>query len=286
MVALSPRTGTFPGAVDVSQRPITFATDGTLGVDRFAHAKLFLLEGEKADHLVEGSPNASWAALGGPGITARNAEASVYRRLTPGSVRHALKLTLDQVVSRAAVHSAPTTTFQEGAHHVPSEMVEIEGRELTWWPAPSCSAAGAALVMGSVAIPIKLGGNGQGRAELPTRSVLPLIVHFVLVDGRQTLPVIMHDNDRLREASPGSYGPLSKLIGNFENGSSNLLDLAAAADFLFPLPGVLKTPGAVVTGRRLTKSMRLSLKARKTFAAQSNCLMGLDGSRPPAPTIR
>jgi hypothetical protein len=109
VIGLNPRSGTFPGALDVSQRPITFATDKTLQVERFAHAKLFLLEGENADHIVFGSPNASRAALGAPRIPARNAEAAVYRRLPPSSVRHALKLTLDDPVKRLAIPPAPAS---------------------------------------------------------------------------------------------------------------------------------------------------------------------------------
>jgi hypothetical protein len=115
IVGLNPGSGTFPGALDVSQRPITFATDKTLRVERFAHAKLFLLEGENADHVVFGSPNASRAALGAPGISARNAEAAVYRRLPPRSVRHALKLTLDDIVKRLAIPPAPVSSFREGS---------------------------------------------------------------------------------------------------------------------------------------------------------------------------
>jgi hypothetical protein len=92
IIGLNPGSGTFPGALDVSQRPITFATDKTLRVERFAHAKLFLLEGENADHVVFGSPNTSRAALGAPGIPARNAEAAVYRRLPPSSVRASREL--------------------------------------------------------------------------------------------------------------------------------------------------------------------------------------------------
>jgi hypothetical protein len=242
IVGLNPGSGTFPGALDVSQRPITFATDKTLRVERFAHAKLFLLEGEKADHVVFGSPNASRAALGAPGIPARNAEAAVYRRLPPSSVRHALKLTLDDTVKRSAIPPAPVSSFREGAHRVASGLVEIEGREITWWPAPNCSATGASLVLGPARVSVRPSGNGQGLVELAGKPPLPLVVHFVLADGRETLPVIVHDYDELRAAAPGSYGPMGKIFGEYESGTCDLLDLAAVADFLFPLPGSVKPP--------------------------------------------
>ena len=98
-------------------------------------------------------------------------------------------------------------------------------------------------------VPHHVGGKDSGqpafgplakRCSQPQRP--PLVVHFVLADGRETLPVIVHDYDELRAAAPGSYGPMGQIFGEYESGTCDLLDLAAVADFLFPLPGSVKPP--------------------------------------------
>src|SRR3546814_19154459 len=52
---------------------------------RFIHAKALLIQTEHWDHLVYGSANCSDDALGLADKAARNAECSIYRRLTAGT---------------------------------------------------------------------------------------------------------------------------------------------------------------------------------------------------------
>ena len=249
VVAINPKSGAFPGGFDVSQRPISFATDDCLDSDRFAHAKLVILEGDGADHVLSGSPNASRAALGGPGgVMARNAEAAVYRRLSSGSVLPALGLALARTVERCTIHASPANSFHPGSGCVPSGVVEIEGRLLTWWPALGYTATGAMLVGPSGPVPVRAFGNGQYAADLSDAPPAPLVVHFKLADGRETLPVIVHDHEALRLNSPGSYGPISSAVLRYERGIDDLIDLAATANYLFALPA--HAPGSAGGGKR------------------------------------
>ena len=59
---------------------------------RFSHAKIILATGGGYDHVLSGSANCTWAALGDATSGGLNGEASVYRRLPAGSVVEALGL--------------------------------------------------------------------------------------------------------------------------------------------------------------------------------------------------
>lgn len=59
---------------------------------RFSHAKIIVVTGAGYDHVLSGSANCTWAALGDATSGGVNGEASVYRRLPAGSAVEALGL--------------------------------------------------------------------------------------------------------------------------------------------------------------------------------------------------
>jgi hypothetical protein len=122
-IGVNPASAEFPAKPDLSHRPISFATDEILKSRAFAHAKLVVLEGDAADHVLSGSANLSRAALGSlAGVPARNAEASVYRRLPPGTVLKSLGLSLDQSVERARLKVPERPSYLQPSERVPGEQ--------------------------------------------------------------------------------------------------------------------------------------------------------------------
>nr|WP_294523791.1 hypothetical protein [uncultured Rhodopila sp.] len=237
VIAVNPNSSEFPQGVDLSKRPISFATDKVLLDDRFAHAKLFVLEGDAADHVVSGSANASRAALGSlNGIRARNAEATVYRRLPRGTVLPSLGLSLAQKVEQSVLRKPNPPSYINGAQRLAAGTVELDGSLITWWPPSGVSARGATMLAPLGEFAVRAKGNGQGAVDLPKPPDLPLIVRFRLADGRETVPVIVHDYDLLHANSITSYGSMTLKVRRYERGDIDLIDLAAEADSLFALP--------------------------------------------------
>ncbi|MBB5052719.1 hypothetical protein HNQ36_002693 [Afipia massiliensis] len=107
---------------------------------RFIHAKVIIAQGASADHVLFGSANCTLAALGAGGIPGINAEASLYRRLPPGSALTELDLT--EVFS-----SEPLSVADIPKRELPEDELELErlasahpgafqilGDQLSWRP--------------------------------------------------------------------------------------------------------------------------------------------------------
>lgn len=237
-VALPEQRPEFPTGADLSSRPVSFMALPHLVAKRVAHAKFILIEGQNADHIVVGSANISRAALGGSGgLAARNAEACVYRRLPQGSVLAYLGIDPTRTISKAKLKPLRPEPKSPSCGRILPGTVEIEGRKLTWWPPSHVPVESAMVLHGAGEAAVTPGGNGEGHAQLPQPFSTPLVVRFRLADGRETLPVIVHDPHQLWHNAPGGYGPASRLINRFELGLEDILDLAALADLLFEKAG-------------------------------------------------
>ena len=230
-VAVNEDTSEFPAGADLVGVDVRFAA--ALHEDRFTHAKLIILESATADHVLVGSANVSRAALGAPAIPARNAEASVYRRMPRGMSATALSLDLTHEVPRSAIRAARPDHFTAGAGCLLPGTAEIEGFVVAWWPPGGIKTAGATLIWPGGDEAVIPSGNGTGEAILSKRPRLPLVVRFRLADGRETDPVIVHDHGALRVGSPGSYGPLTGRTFRLEQGDDDIIDLAHYVDVLF-----------------------------------------------------
>jgi hypothetical protein len=110
---------------------------------RFIHAKVIIAQGEHADHVLFGSANCTVAALGAGTMPGINAEASLYRRLPPGSAL--TELDLDDVFS-----SEPLSIAELPSREPPEDEIELErlasanpgefrilGDQLNWRPSPN-----------------------------------------------------------------------------------------------------------------------------------------------------
>lgn len=107
---------------------------------RFSHAKVILVTGGGHDHVLSGSANCTWAALGDAIRGGINGEATVYRRLPAGSVVEALGLAeaLESLALNLAEIEPPT--FNEP---IPLEAslaarpgdFEVEFSRIAWRPA-------------------------------------------------------------------------------------------------------------------------------------------------------
>ena len=109
---------------------------------RFIHAKVIIAQGANADHVLFGSANCTVAALGAGTIPGINAEASLYRRLPPGSAL--TELNLAEVFA-----SEPLLIADIPSRKLPEDEIELErlasanpggfrllGGELSWCPSP------------------------------------------------------------------------------------------------------------------------------------------------------
>lgn len=110
---------------------------------RFPHAKLFIAQTSKADHVLYGSSNCTRAALGDGHFPGSNGEASLYRRMSPGMAVQNLEL--DGVLKpEASISLFDLPKFERG-EDVPLAEVqerlagrfEVRSGALRWWPKPA-----------------------------------------------------------------------------------------------------------------------------------------------------
>jgi hypothetical protein len=90
-LVIQPDRGLFPGASGI-KADIYDARPLIKPRDRFAHAKVLIVQTKKADHVLFGSPNCTTAALGAGGKAGVNVEASLYKRMESGAAIEALGL--------------------------------------------------------------------------------------------------------------------------------------------------------------------------------------------------
>lgn len=139
-LVLQTRTGLFPRVPDLKAQ--VFELQPTIGKqERFAHAKVIIAQTSAADHVLYGSANCTFAALGDRRLAGSNEEACMYRKMPPGGALEALALdkSLDAKpapVSRIAPYRpTPAIPLEELAQKQPGQF-RLQGKELTWMPMP------------------------------------------------------------------------------------------------------------------------------------------------------
>lgn len=107
---------------------------------RFIHAKLFVATVGHTDHVLEGSANCTFAALGGANRPGINAEACLYRRLPTGAVFDALELS-PLLKANRAIKPSDIPKMREQDRLPLDEMeardpgaFELVYETLHWWP--------------------------------------------------------------------------------------------------------------------------------------------------------
>lgn len=140
-------TELFPSDATGSIPNLEFYARGKFETGRFIHAKALIAETANADHLLIGSANCTIAALGTGSFAGSNDEASLYRRLPPGSVVRALGLAqlLDRE-NRIDPDDLPTQRYEDDvpldqlATHYPGTF-SLRGDTLIWQPSANVDPA-------------------------------------------------------------------------------------------------------------------------------------------------
>lgn len=212
-VLVDPATREFPGNAAETIPSLTLFDRSGFHDGRFIHAKAIIAETEDADHILFGSANCTTAALGGAGIVGRNEEASLYRRLPPGTLLEALGLlgvlSLENVIQPSALEQP------EFAEEIPlgelrqlnAGQFELLSDTLIWHPA-------AAIEDPKSCRPIPLNENaspldcqlqflaereGPVHYRLSSSEQLPTFVSVEFPDGARSAPAIVTWIEQLRE---------------------------------------------------------------------------------------
>ncbi len=224
---------------------------------RFAHAKVFIVQTDRWDHLVFGSANCSDDALGLAPGPSRNAEVSLYRRLPKGEGMKALALdgllpvaagALPQPVAAHAPASGATPTYFGGC-------VERQGRLLRWHPPQLSSASGAEIEAFDETLSLTQGPEGwvcepaalgRDRAQNSSRAHLARVR---IKDRGWSAPMLIHDVEAIRNAAQAkSIAALQRLLQITSVGDSGelwrVVDLMTLATELFADPALASRGGA------------------------------------------
>jgi hypothetical protein len=140
-LVLQTQAGLFPRVADLKAQ--LFDLQPAMGKQqRFAHAKVIIAQTNAADHVLYGSANCTFAALGDQRLAGKNEEACLYRKMPPGAALETLALdkALDAKptpLSRIAPYRpTPAIPLEELAQKQPGHF-RLQRKELTWIPVPS-----------------------------------------------------------------------------------------------------------------------------------------------------
>jgi hypothetical protein len=234
---LQPKTASFPASGDVlnefQPRELQVTDDAT---SRFLHAKIIVAEGTQFDHVLIGSANCTFAALGSAGHSGLNHEACLYRRLPAGWAKQHLKLDVENFQpidwSDLSGQIDPEDALEEisSMPRLPG-MVEINGEFLMWWPALGINAENAQCLV--------LDDNNTvlyefDAAQRTDKSRVLFIaadldqpierVKFRLPDGVETAVAYVHDRDYLRKIARGTGGSnLQNAIDSLRTGENDAI---------------------------------------------------------------
>jgi hypothetical protein len=212
---------------------------------RYLHAKLYLAEGTRADHLVSGSANCSVAALGLEEVEPVNAEACVYRALAPGTGAEALGLSSLLTSARRLTPNdiRDPDEPKKGAKPVDGfpGVVEISGSQVFWWPEVERRWDEAHIEFLDESLRSVLTVSSAATESGPVVFELPEVDRRRLRYARLLIPpaepsslVLIHFLEDLRAAAPGvSAGKLQNTIERIRQGDASLTELLEPFESLF-----------------------------------------------------
>jgi hypothetical protein len=145
------------------------------GNTRFIHAKMIVVTAGREDHVLVGSANCTFAALGDRRRPGDNEEVCLYRRLPAGRMFEELGLTsrleerhkLD--IRRIPRQVLPDKLPLNQAEDRDPGTFELAFERITWWPRTPSLA--------------KVVTEGRGQLELLDRSQVPITAELHLVSG-------------------------------------------------------------------------------------------------------
>jgi hypothetical protein len=236
-LVIDDQRGLFPVEAAASIPRLTINSINSIAGQRFAHAKLVIASTADCDHILFGSANCTYAALGGQVSAGLNQEACLYRRTLPGELLRDLgisqlleessPLDLDDIAPLAIEDAAPLET-----QAVSPGSFSLQYSTLVW--CPSQAMAGKAwrevqLVNTSEVIVHSAGiatSQKSGEAVHVLVSDLaspPAFARVMLEDGSLTLPAIVNVTAILLSecrdrGSKQSQRSIDRLMGDEEEG--------------------------------------------------------------------
>ncbi len=185
---------------------------------RFVHAKLFLAESEGTDHVMFGSANCTFAALGSEGVRGLNEESCLYRRVPSGVINRTLDL--DRLIEEAGLTDVSELPARQPNEALPlSDLAnsspgtfELQYDTLIWHPSSAFRAGNVdieLLAADMSVLPFKLqrsesGSDGEVHVSLTGLEERPFFGRVRTADGISSAPAIISVADvllgELREA--------------------------------------------------------------------------------------
>lgn len=187
---------------------------------RLLHAKLFIAQGARFDHVISGSMNCSFPALMGPAFGG-NAEAAFYKRVARGAALESLGLQdylatplhADQLVQLQQLFETPDALPPA----VDGGTLVLQAGQLTWTaPADLSSSAGSLQLYDRESSPVavlSLGGKSSASLPLPSGEARPKYGVVTFDDGSVSAPVQVIDLDYLAVTTqPARHGRMKQLM--------------------------------------------------------------------------
>jgi len=209
--------------------------------ERYVHAKLMIAEGKKADHIMMGSANCSLAALGSRRTAPYNAEACIYLRVARGTALAGLKLDekingdseLDSSSISDMSYKEEIGAGQDEESFFPGH-IEENGRVIVWTPYDNVDTEGTLIELLNNELeplgkPLKSINRTAEQVFFPViegKIQVACFARIIVPEGKASVPVIVHHNESLRRAAPGSAATrIHSLLMNISPGDSGYLNL-------------------------------------------------------------
>jgi hypothetical protein len=234
---VQPETVSFPASGDVVRefhpRELEVSENDA---SRFLHAKIIVAEGVQFDHVLIGSANCTFAALGSDGHHGLNHEACLYRRLPTGWAKRYLDLDADQyrpIDWDTLTQKLGPEDDLDDISSMPGlpGMVEKSGAHLMWWPSEKMDPTAAQCLIldddGAIKHELKVGQlahKGHVLFIVPDIQLSITMVKFRFSDGSVSSVAYVHDRDALRKTSRGSGGSnIQKAIDALRTGENDAI---------------------------------------------------------------
>lgn len=238
----------FPSVPSALSPTLRLYDRGKAFKSRFIHAKVIIAQGANADHVLFGSANCTVAGLGAGTIAGINAEASLYRRLPPGSALTELDLT--EVFS-----SKPLSIADIPSRELPEDEIELErlasanpgefrilGDQLSWFPSPNYTHVACDLALQDQRgeevvvelVPLRSDGTVRRyRLGGPVRDVAPVFAIAKRPDEQWSSPAIITYPQDIQIASrERGLRQLEQALNGLENTSVASLQTLEIFDLL------------------------------------------------------
>lgn len=234
---------------------------GTLGKERFIHAKVVIAQGQGADHVLIGSANCTVAALGAQGYAGENEEVCFYRRLPPGGILDALGLsallTEDQRIDPDDLHEpeiAEDLPLDELAAKAPG-LFECRIDVLSWRPPSSIDPDKCTITLldqqaepiTCALSPLPVDGAAR-RYQISGTDIRPSFARVTFPDGRDSLPAIVILVDHLRAVIRETQSrKVEDALRDLDTETEARLSLLEVLDVLEKLDGDNRTAKAPIS---------------------------------------